>query len=151
MPKFFIELLLLPSCFFHAMTRAVRRQPIVIDPMLWSLRSTGRQRFSYKSCLYFIVNFIWRKLKYTGVRNVSKRLHGDKYVYVLESSSYVFKFVEFVATSWRSHCGYSKWRLSFSSRPSYQYQGQHDLFVMSSSVYSPISVTPKVNGKSSYL
>jgi len=65
------------------MTRVVCEQPIVIDPMLWSLRSKVRQGFTYRSCLYFVVDFIWRKLKYIRIRNVSKRLHGDKYVYVI--------------------------------------------------------------------
>jgi len=136
-----------PCCFGHAMTRTVREQPIVIDPMLWSLRSKGRKAFTYRSCLYFVVDFIWRKLKYIRIRNVSRRLHGGKYVYVIWIEWNVWKFVDFVATSWTSHWGYSKWRLSFSSRPSYQYQGQHDLFVVSSRVYSPISDKPKVNGK----
>lgn len=151
MSKFFILLLPPPCRFWHAMTREVREQPIVIDPMLWSFRGGGRQRFTYRTCLYFVVDFIWRKLKHIRIRNVSKLSHGGKYIYVIWSGWYVFKFVDFVATSWTSLWGYSKWRLSFSSRPSYQYQGQHDLFVVSSRVYSPISDKPKVNGKYSCL
>lgn len=145
MPEFFILLLRPPCCSGHALTRAVREQPIVIDPMRWSLRRRARQWLSCKSCLYFLVDFIWRKLKYIRTKNVSKLLHCDKYVYGVEGGWYFLKFVDFVATSWTSHWGYSKWRLSFSTRPSYQYQGQRDLFIMSSRVYSPISDKLKVN------
>lgn len=134
----------LPCCFQLARWR---ERPIVIDPMFWSLRSDGKQGFIYRSCVCFVVDFIRRKLNYIRKRNVSIRPYVSKYVRILETNCYIFNFDYFVATSWTSRWGHSKWRFLFSTRPLYAYQGQHDLFLMSARVYSTVSGTRKENGK----